>query len=88
MDTIVKEAQIMAVTSDGYTRRLLKTMRTIEHKNIPSRREQSLIQVQLIYSLPFATTMKKKKKKKKNDDDEKKDTRHIFKRGLPSGHPA
>ena len=38
---------------------LLNTMTTIEDKNIPFRRGQSLIQVQLIYSLPFATLMKK-----------------------------
>ena len=38
-------------------------MRTTKHKNI-----QVLIQVQLIYSLPFVTTMKKKEK---YDDDEK-----------------
>ena len=40
-------------------------MRTIEHKNIPSRGggggfNQVLIQVQLIHSLPFVTTMKEK----------------------------
>ena len=34
-------------------------MTTIEDKNIPSRRGQHLIQVQLLYSLPFVTTMKK-----------------------------
>ena len=39
---------------------LSKTMRTIEGKNIPSMREQNLIQVQLIYSLQFVTTMKEK----------------------------
>ena len=41
----------------------LKTMRTIEDKNIPSGGGggQILIQVQLIQSLPFVTTMKKKK---------------------------
>ena len=40
-----------------------KTMRTIEHRNIPYRTGggQVLIQVQLIHSLPFATTMKKNK---------------------------
>ena len=37
----------------------LKTMATIEDKNIPSRRGQRLIQVQLIYSLQFVTTIKK-----------------------------
>ena len=34
-------------------------MTTIEDKNIPTRRGQHLIQVQLIHSLPFVTTMKK-----------------------------
>ena len=43
----------------------VETMKTIEHKNIPSGRGQVLIQVQLIHSLPFATTMKKKTNKKK-----------------------
>ena len=38
---------------------LLKTMTTIEDKNIPSRRGQHLIQVQSIYSLQFVTMMKK-----------------------------
>ena len=37
---------------------LLKTMRTIEDKNIPSRRKQNLIQVQLIYSCTFVTMIK------------------------------
>ena len=36
-------------------------MRTIEDKNIPSRGGQVLIQVQLIHSLSFVTTMKKNK---------------------------
>ena len=78
-------------------RRLLKTMRTIKHKNIPSRGAQVLIQVQLIYSLPFAATMKNIKKirypflntvcpqgipRKYDDDDEKKDTLPIFKCAL------
>ena len=34
-------------------------MTTTKDKNIPSRRGQRLIQIQLIYSLPFVTTMKK-----------------------------
>ena len=38
---------------------LLKKMRTIEDKNIPSRRKQNLIQVQLIYSCTFVTMIKK-----------------------------
>ena len=51
-------------------------MRTIEHKNIPpgggggAGFNQVLIQVQLIHSLPFVTTMKKKNTmttKKKKD---------------------
>ena len=40
-------------------------MRTIEHKNIPygGGGEQILIQVQLIYSLPFVTTLENNNKK-------------------------
>ena len=34
---------------------------TIEDKNIPPRKGQHLIQVQLMYSIPFVTTMKKKR---------------------------
>ena len=37
-------------------------MTAIEDKNVPSRREQVLIQVQLIYSLQFVTMRKKKSK--------------------------
>ena len=33
----------------------------VEHKKIPSRGGEVLIQVQLIHSLPFATSMKKKR---------------------------
>ena len=57
------------------------TMRTKEDKNIPSREwGQVLIQVQLIQSLPFVTTMKK------NKNMTKKDTRPNVKRVMPWGH--
>ena len=77
-------------------------MTTIEDKNIPSRRGQRLIQVQLIYS--FVTMMKKNKttkildrilnpvgpglpRKKYEYDHEKKRYPTHFKRGLPQGIP-
>ena len=44
-------------------------MRTIEHKNIPyGGGGQVLIQVQLIYSLPFVTTLENNNKKKMEHD--------------------
>ena len=59
----------------------MKTMRTIEHKNIPSRGDQVLIQVQLIQSLPFVTTTKK------NKNTTTKIPNPFFNTGCPQGIP-
>ena len=59
-------------------------MRTIEHKNIPSRGGQVLIQVQLLYTLQVCDYDEEKEKKEKKKKKKKKDTLPVFYRVLPS----
>ena len=66
----------------------MKTMRTVEDKNIPSREGQVLIQVQLTQSLPFVTTTKKNKNTTTTTTTTKKKIPYpFFNTGCPQGIP-